>query len=81
LSAPGRADTPSRELDASVGRQDHTILPYAGSISRPRAVDRSQAHHPPCNPLRTKRCRVHRIPSQRIWRSGYAPVGWDDSRI
>src|SRR5450631_2915010 len=54
LSAPGRADTTSANLTPASGRQDHTTSPYAGNISRPRAVDRSQAHHPPCNPVARK---------------------------
>ena len=31
-----------RRLDTSNGCQDHTVLPYAAIVSRPRAVDRSQ---------------------------------------
>jgi hypothetical protein len=46
LSAPGRADMPSANLTPASGRQDHTILPSAASISRQRAVDRSQAFRP-----------------------------------
>jgi hypothetical protein len=48
---PGRADITSANLTPASGRQDHTTSPYAGNISRPRAVDSSQAHHPPCNPV------------------------------
>jgi hypothetical protein len=51
---PGRADITSANLTPASGRQDHTTSPYAGNISRPRAVDRSQAHHPPCNPVARK---------------------------
>ena len=42
LSKPGRADFTSANLTPASGRQDHTILPSAASISRQRAVDRSQ---------------------------------------
>src|SRR5450631_4391341 len=51
---PGRADRTSANLTPASGRQDHTTSPYAGNISRPRAVDRSQVHHPPCNPVARK---------------------------
>jgi hypothetical protein len=54
LPKPGRADRTSANLTPASGRQDHTTSPYAGNISRPRAVDRSQAHHPPCNPVARK---------------------------
>jgi hypothetical protein len=54
LSAPGRADRTSANLTPASGRQDHTTSPYAGNISRPRAVDRSQAHRPPCDPVARK---------------------------
>src|SRR6266849_5246425 len=45
----------SANLTPASGRQDHTILPSAKSVSRPRAVDRSQAHHPPCDPIARKK--------------------------
>src|SRR5450432_4488156 len=51
---PGWADITSANLTPASGRQDHTTSPYAGNISRPRAVDRSQVHHPPCNPVARK---------------------------
>jgi hypothetical protein len=37
MSAPGRANMPPQNLTPASGRQNHTIWPYAGSISRPRA--------------------------------------------
>jgi hypothetical protein len=46
LSKPGWADLNSANLTPASGRQDHTILPYAKSISRQRAIDRSQAFRP-----------------------------------
>jgi hypothetical protein len=67
LSAPGRADLPSRELDASVGasgphdfavREQH--LSSACSLIA-HGVRRTR----PAIPSRAKRCRVHRIPSLR----------------
>jgi hypothetical protein len=37
MSAPGRADMPPQNLTPASVRQNHTIWPSAGSISRPRA--------------------------------------------
>jgi hypothetical protein len=37
LSAPGRADRTPQNLTPASGRQDHTILPSAATVSRPRA--------------------------------------------
>ena len=52
LSAPGRADQTSANLTPASGRQDHTTSPSAASISRQRAVDRSQIpKNPPCDHL------------------------------
>jgi hypothetical protein len=64
LSAPGWADRNSANLTPASGRQDHTILLSAISISRRRAIDRSQVPKEPAPaiPSRAKRCRVHRIP-------------------
>src|SRR5450432_4229457 len=42
LSKPGRADATPQNLTPASGRQDHTILPYAAIVSRPRAGDRSR---------------------------------------
>jgi hypothetical protein len=42
LSLPGWADKTSANWTPASGRQDHTILPYAKSVSRQRAIDRSQ---------------------------------------
>jgi hypothetical protein len=52
LSLPGWADKTSANLTPASGRQDHTILPSAISISRQRAIDRSQEHkNLPCDPI------------------------------
>ena len=51
LSAPGRADLPSRQLDASVGASGPHDFAVRESISRQRAINRSQVHHPPCDPI------------------------------
>src|SRR6266702_8438776 len=53
-----------RQLDTSNGCQDHTVLPYAAASFVWRAAiahgrTALQSH------LRARRCRVHRIPSQR----------------
>src|SRR5258708_8940158 len=42
LSKPGWADATPQNLTPASGRQDHTILPSAESISRQRPLDRSQ---------------------------------------
>src|SRR5450631_3541074 len=42
LSKPGWADATPQNLTPASGRQDHTILPYAAIVSRPRAGDRSR---------------------------------------
>jgi hypothetical protein len=52
-----------RRLDASHGRQNHTLLPYASAPFVCRAADRSQAKARPAIPQRSGRCRVHRIPT------------------
>src|SRR5450631_3393200 len=46
--------TQLRELDASVGASGPHDFAVRDCISRPRAVDHSQAHHPPCNPIARK---------------------------
>src|SRR5712664_4101948 len=53
LSKPGRADLTSANLTPASGRQDHTTSPSASCISRPHAVDRSQAFRQPA--LRSRR--------------------------
>jgi hypothetical protein len=46
LSLPGWADRTPQDLTPASGRQDHTILPSAKSVSRQRAGDRSQVFRP-----------------------------------
>src|SRR6266436_10450504 len=46
LSLPGWADRTPQNLTPASGRQDHTILPSAKSVSRQRAGDRSQVFRP-----------------------------------
>jgi hypothetical protein len=46
--------TQLRELDTSVGVSGPHDFAVRYNISRPRAGDRSQAHHPPCNPVARK---------------------------
>ncbi|SRR6266446_5744132 len=46
LSKPGWADATPQNLTPASGRQDHTILPSAKSVSRPRAIDHSQVFRP-----------------------------------
>jgi hypothetical protein len=55
LSLPGWAKQNSANLTPASGRQDHTILPSAKSVSRQRAVDRSRIpENPPCDPIARK---------------------------
>src|SRR6202795_3868292 len=46
--------TQLRKLDTSVGVSGPHDFAVRCNISRPRAVDHSQAHHPPCNPIARK---------------------------
>jgi hypothetical protein len=46
--------TQLRELDASVGASGPHDFAVRNNISRQRAVDRSQAHHLPCDPIARK---------------------------
>jgi hypothetical protein len=71
-----------RRFDASHGRQDHTVLPYASVPLVCRAADRSRAKARPAIPQRSGRCRVHRIPCptsvtiaiRPSWRAGNGRV-------
>src|SRR6266704_3962656 len=77
LSAPGRADLNIRELDASVGASGPHDFAVRCNISRPLAVDRSQAFRQPApaTTLRAKRCRVHRTPP-RVRDDHDTPLWW-----
>jgi hypothetical protein len=46
--------TQLRKLDTSIGVSGPHDFAVRNNISRPRAVDRSQAHHPPCDPIARK---------------------------
>ena len=55
-----------RKLDASVGASGPHDFAVRSIVSRQRAVNRSRIQRTrPAIPSRAKRCRVHRIPSQR----------------
>jgi hypothetical protein len=54
-----------RRLDTSNGCQDHTVLPYATTPFVCRAVIAHRLKACPAIAKRARRCRVHRIPSQR----------------
>jgi hypothetical protein len=75
LSLPGWAKQNSANLTPASGRQDHTILPSANSVSRRRAIDRSQAEAHPAIPSRAKRRRVHRNPP-RVRDDHDTPLLW-----
>src|ERR1700675_1850083 len=64
--------TQLRELDASVGASGPHDFAVRCNISRPRAVDHSQAEACPAIPSRAKRCRVHRNPP-RVRDDGQRP--------
>ena len=75
---PGRANFVFAKLDASHGRQDHTVLPYATtplvlrgkqSLTAPR-----QSSRPPCDLSRAQRHRVHRNPHSTYRDDAYAPL-------
>ena len=53
-----------RQLDTSNGCQDHTASPYAATsiVCAPLSLT---SRSPPCDTSRARRCRAHRIPSQR----------------
>ena len=53
-----------RKFSTSNGCQDHTVLPYALASLVWRDDDRSREARP-ATAFHTRRCRVHRIPSQR----------------
>jgi hypothetical protein len=57
--------TQLRELDTSIGASGPHDFAVRNNISRPRAVDRSQAEACPAIPSHAKRCRVHRIRTPR----------------
>jgi hypothetical protein len=78
LSAPGRADLPSRELDASVGASGPHDFAVRSNISRQRAIDRSRIQRTrPAITSRAKRCRVHRIPCPTSVTIAKRPSVWD----
>src|SRR6267378_5007046 len=66
-----------RKLDASVGASGPHDFAVRSNISRQRAVDRSQAHHPPCDPLARKTLPrpSHPVPYVRDDRD--TPLLWD----
>ena len=53
-----------RRLDASNGRQDHTVLPYAQTSVVLRACHRSRGSTRPATAIARRRSHVHRIPSR-----------------
>jgi hypothetical protein len=54
LSLPGRADKTSANLTPACGASGPHDFAVRSNISRQHAVDRSQAHHPPCDPIAHK---------------------------
>src|SRR5258705_6529656 len=55
LSAPGRADMPSRELDASVGASGpHDFAVRSNRLSSARSMITHKSFDPPCDPFARK---------------------------
>jgi hypothetical protein len=70
-----------QNLTPASGRQDHTILPSAASISRQRAVDRSQVpKNPPCNPIARKTLPRPPHPAPTSVTIAKRPSVWDGMR-
>ena len=63
-SAPGWADLPSARLDAGVEASGPHVFAVREQ-HRSSACRSSLTGNPPCDPLHTRRCRVHRNPPQR----------------
>ena len=66
-----------RQLDASHGRQDHTVLPYATTPPVLRGIDRSQSFffHAALPPLHARNAvSVHRNPHSTYRDDAYAPL-------
>src|SRR5450755_1912223 len=62
ISYPGWAECASARLDTNNGCQDHTTSPHASMpLVLHAALDRSRVA-PPCDLMRTRHRRVHRIP-------------------
>jgi hypothetical protein len=81
LSAPGRADLPSRELDASVGASGPHDFAVRGKhlSSAHLVIAHGFLRTRPAIPSRAKRCRVHRIPcptSVTIAKRPSCGTGW-----
>src|SRR5216683_3377572 len=77
LSAPGRADLPSRELDASVGASGpHDFAVREKRLSSAcRGIAHGFLRTRPAIPSRAKRRRVHRIPP-RVRDDHDTPLLW-----
>jgi hypothetical protein len=71
--------TQLRRLDTSVGVSGPHDFAVRCNISRPRAVDRSRAHHPPCDPIARKTLPrpPHPVPNVRDDRETSLLVGRD----
>jgi hypothetical protein len=79
LSLPGWADRTPQNLTPASGRQDHTILPSAKSVSRQRAVDRSRIpENPPCESRRAQNAAASTASHPAFVTIMIRPsVGWD----
>src|SRR6266404_6058141 len=69
-----------RKFNTSNGCQNHTALPYAKSVCRLRAVDRSRGSTRPAITSHARRCRVHRIPP-RVRDDRDTPPSWDETAV
>ena len=72
LAKPGWAYETSADLTPATGAR---TTRFCRTRLRRSSARLSIAHgKPPCDPLARRRCRVHRIPAQRMRRSRYAPL-------
>ena len=80
LSKPGWADATPQHLTPASGRQDHTILPSAKSVSRQRAVDRSQISRSTLRSHRAQNAAASTASAPRVRDDRDTPLWWGGMR-
>src|SRR5450755_969429 len=79
---PGRANKTSARLDASVGASGPHDFAVRNSISRPRAVDRSQVFRPALQSHRAQNAAASTASPPAFVTMANAPlVGWDGANL
>jgi hypothetical protein len=82
LSKPGRADSTSARLDASIGASGPHDFAVRCNISRPRAVDRSQAVKAALRSHRAQNAAASTASHPAFVTMANAPlVGWDGANL